>query len=112
MIKKLIIAFAGLTFLVVITTAFFQLQMGGEELQKSLQSFKSIGIIFRGIGLIFIIGYWDVIVSFIGKRQDWAVEQIDNAVSNKWKIAAYMVSFELLVIQGLFGKLLNTLIGN
>jgi hypothetical protein len=112
MIKKIIIAFCVMTLLVVITAALFQYQMGGEALKGKLTSLKEVGMVIRGLFFILVFGYWNGIFTWIGTTQKWSTDQINRAISSRWRIAAYIVMVEIFIIQDGFGKLIAPITGS
>lgn len=111
MIKKITLWFCALMFLIVITTSLFQYQIGGDVLKAKIDSLRGVGFVIRGLFFIVVFGYWNQLVNWMSRNQKWDEVQLSRALNARWKVALYMVLFEVLIIQNLIGKVISELTG-
>jgi len=97
----------GIIFVVVITTALFQYQLGGEAVKHNIDSMSEYAFIFRGLAFIAVFGYWEHLLTWVAKTQNWSEGQLIFALNSRLRIAIYMVLVELLIIQNLIGKAIS-----
>jgi len=109
MIKKITLWFCALTFLIIITTSLFQYQIGGDALKAKIDSLHGAGFVVRGLFFIVVFGYWDQLVGWVSKNQQWHEVQLERALKARWKVAFYMGMVEVLIIQNLIGKVVAEL---
>jgi len=111
MIRKITLWTCFLFFLVFVTTALFQYQLGGEALEQKIASVSESAFIFRGLVFIGVFGYWELLFNWVAKTQSWTEEQLIFALKSRWRIAIYMALVELLIIQNMIGKVISYIEG-
>lgn len=104
MIKKMSIGLVVITFLVIFTTMFFQYELGGQVLQEKLKHLRGVGILMRGALFVLTFSYWDHIIQWFGRKQEWEAEHLEYVLSRRWKVAVYMVLVELFIVQNIIPK--------
>tara|TARA_R110000787_G_scaffold285955_1_gene402892 strand:+ start:20118 stop:20480 length:363 start_codon:yes stop_codon:yes gene_type:complete len=74
---------------------------------QSVSSFESFARYIRWALLGAIIMFWDSLVDYIGKVQGFDEQQIQRAKTMRWRIAAFIVAFEFIVVEAVPARLMG-----
>jgi hypothetical protein len=74
---------------------------------EAVGSFESVARFIRWGVLGAIIMFWDQIVDYAGKAKGFSDEQILRAKTMRWRVAAFIIAFELIVVEAVPAQLLG-----
>ena len=72
-----------------------------------LGSFESVARFIRWGALGATIMFWDSLVDYIGKVKGFDEQQIQRAKTMRWRIAAFIVAFEFIVVEAVPARLMG-----
>lgn len=72
-----------------------------------VNNFSVIARFLRWMILGGVIAFWDFIVDKAAIFKDLTPDQVSRAKSMRWKAAAYIIAFELLVIEAIPARLIG-----
>lgn len=72
-----------------------------------LGSFGSVARFIRWGVLSAIIMFWDQIVDYAGRAKGFSVDQLVRAKSMRWRVATFIIAFELIVVEAVPAQLLG-----
>lgn len=101
------LTFGGLFILTLVGAGIWRSFSGADGMSQQLDSMRPYFTIWRWALMIAFIAAWKPIVErFMGH---WPDEEREKLVKARWRIAVWLVLIELVVIQGVLGNALNTL---
>lgn len=110
-LKRSLIWLAGITFgLIVILGLLNVAAQTSDEIAgmvETLSSFGSIARFVRWGALGAIIMFWDQIIDYAAKSKGLDEEQVKRAKAMRWRVAGFILIFDLLVIESLPARLMD-----
>ena len=96
-----------------IATPFAWLQLHHPQTMHSLSAFFAQYVVFfiafRWLFIILFVSYWSVFVRYYAKKQQWSQEKTEFWLAQRFRIAGWMIIFELLVCENLLMTLWKAL---
>lgn len=74
---------------------------------QSLSSFESIARFVRWGFLGTVIMFWDQIVDYAAKAKGFDEQQVIRAKAMRWRVAAFILAFEFIVIEAVPARLMD-----
>lgn len=74
---------------------------------QSLSSFESVIRFVRWGVLGGVVMFWDLIIDYAGKVKGFNEEQIVRAKAMRWRIAAFIIAFEFIVVEAVPARLMD-----
>ena len=109
--------FFGLMISVLLIAGLFMIaviEIGGQDSVDSLGSLsqfldhqKFLFTVFRLSLLIIVFWQWENLIHWLAQKKQWDKEMSQLLLAIKWKIAGWILLFELIVNQNILAYLLN-----
>lgn len=74
---------------------------------EAVGSFDSVARFIRWGLLGTIIMFWDQVVEYAGKAKGFSNEQIYRAKNMRWRVAAFILVFEIFVVEAVPSRLMG-----
>ena len=65
---------------------------------------------WRAVLFIALIGLWPQLIDGLGDGYGWREQHRQYVTAQRWRVAAWLVVIELLLVQNLTGKFVNALV--
>lgn len=65
---------------------------------------------WRAVLFIALIGWWPRLIDVLAGRYGWSEQHRSYVTTKRWRVAAWLVVIELLLVQNLAGKFVNGLV--
>lgn len=65
---------------------------------------------WRAVLFIALIGLWPRLIDGLADRYGWSEQHRSYVTAQRWRVAAWLVVIELLLVQNLAGKFVNGLV--
>lgn len=66
-------------------------------------------VAWRTAMFVVLIGLWPRLINVLADRYGWNDAQRQNASTQRWRVAAWLIVIELVLVQNLIGKFVNGL---
>lgn len=101
------LALAGLT--IIGTLAWHHLQ-DAREIARTLDQAGPWLAAWRALLFIGLIGTWPRWVAWLAHRYRWPDAQRRHVLAQRWRVAAWLIVIELLLVQNVAGRFINALV--
>lgn len=65
--------------------------------------------LWRASLFVVLIGFWPGLMSWIAERYDWSAAQRRHAMSQRWRVALWLIVIELLLVENVVGGFVHSL---
>lgn len=101
------IALAGLAMIGTITWHYFQ---DTQAIAATLARAEPWLGAWRASFFIGLVGAWPKLIDGLAKHYGWVDTQRQHVLAQRWRVAAWLVIIELLLVQNIAGRFVNALV--
>lgn len=81
-----------------------------QAIAAGIERSRPVLIAWRAVLFVSLIGLWPRLINALAERYGWSDAQRQYVSAQRWRVAAWLLMIELVLVQNLIGKFVNSLL--